>query len=382
MFVTRSALFTALLSLSSVAAAESDTGIEDPAAVGSEAPVARDNANGPGNKAESTAKTEEAEVQIKPGVLPTIAAVVPGLLLHGAGHYAAGDKKTALKLLKWQALGVGLGVVSAAFLRYSGGSRYGNELSIPMAVSGAGLIINTFIADVYGSAGGSRILGYKEPGSQAASLSYAYIHDPQFSYRHFSRVSARFVHQSFRIEPLLWTALDDDNQRARLPVRYRFLSNRSGEYLEATSAFTYHHFGSESFSTYLGEASLGARVEMRRLGESLRGSFTTMSVGAGYQTTAYGVDGVSSDSIGLLLGHFGYGFYLPRAGEIETYYEHRRDTFTAGSSPSSRNGSGFLGHFGVRMRQPLSKRFVLQAQAEIGSAYLLTGGLEVQWGQN
>lgn len=332
------------------------------------------------NDADAGSDTEEAS-EISPGVLPTLASIFPGVLVHGSGHYVGGDKKAAVQLLKWQAIGLSLAAASGLYLRLSGGSRYGNELSIPMLVTGSGLMINTFVADVFGSAGGGNDNHFKTPPRQAAALGYAYIEDPSFSYRHFSRASARFSYGPLRTEPLLWTALDDDNQRARLPVTYQLLGNAQGEGLEATTAFTYHHFGSEDFSTYVGELSVGGRVEMRRLGESLRGSFTTMSVGLGIQVTSFDVQGIGSDTHALLLGHFGYGFYLPKSGELESYYEHRRDTFTAGTSPGDRNGSGFLGHFGLRLRQPIHHRFAIRAQAEIGSAYLLTGGLEVQWGK-
>ncbi len=331
--------------------------------------------------AESEGASARDESKLSPGVLPTLAAIIPGILVHGSGHYVGGDKKAAVQLLKWQAIGLSLAAASALYLRLSGGSRYGNELSIPILVSGTGLMINTFVADIYGSAGGGNDNHFTKPANQAASLGYAYIYDPQFSYRHFTRTAARIEIDRVRAEPLLWAAVDDNNQRARLPVTYRILGNEVGENLEATTAFTYHHFGSEDFSTYVGELSLGGRADMRRLGESLRGSFATMSVGLGLQVTSFDVEGVGSDSYALLLGHFGYGFYLPRSGELEAYYEHRRDTFTAGISPGSRNGSGFLGHFGLKLRQPINSRFATFAKAEIGSAYLVSSGLEVQWGQ-
>src|SRR5690606_2068360 len=157
--------------------------------------------------------------------------------------------------------------------------------------------------------------------------------------------SARFSVAKARLSPVLWTALDADNQRARLPLHYTLRGNSRGEAIEIASALTYHRFGDEDFSNLAAEVSLAARFEMQRLGKSLQGSFSSVSVGGGVQRTHYGIDGVASDIGALLLGHFGYGFYLPEGGELEAYYEHRRDGFTAGLSPSERNGSGFLGHF-------------------------------------
>lgn len=323
----------------------------------------------------------ELEPVPEPSALATLAAVVPGIAVHGLGHYVAGDKVTAYRLLGWQALGLGLASASGLALGLSGGSRYGNELTIPVLVTGSGLIINTFVADIYGTASGGSNLHYHPRPAQAASLGYGYVRDPLFDYRHFAVTTGTLSLGATRVQPSLWIALDADNQRARLPLAHRILENTRGEYLEFETALTFHDFGDDDFATLVAEISLGVRLDMRRLGRSLRGSFSTASVGGGVQRTSYELDDIGSDTGALMLGHFGYGFYLPRSGELTAYYEHRRDTFTSGISPSSRNGSGFLGHVGLRLHQPITKRFALRAQGELGSAYLLTTGLEVRMGK-
>ncbi len=120
------------------------------------------------------------------------------------------------------------------------------------------------------------------------------------------------------------------------------------------------------------------RLDAKSFGTSLSGSYATLHLGYALHLTGYDVAGAEADTIGPLLARFGYGLYLPRGGTIEGYYGHRRDGYSAGLSPSSRNGSGFLGHFGVAVRQPLSDRFALAAGTEIGAAWVSTVGLEIR----
>lgn len=50
----------------------------------------------------------------EPGLLPAAAALLPGLVLHGAGHWLAGDRATAWRLLAAQGTGLGLLAVGGA----------------------------------------------------------------------------------------------------------------------------------------------------------------------------------------------------------------------------------------------------------------------------
>ncbi len=319
-----------------------------------------------------------ADQEERKRALPTAAAIVPGLLLHGSGHYVAGDKKTAYRLMALQGIGLGLMIVSGAALGLSGGSRYGNEITIPTLVTGTGLFINTGLADLYGSASDGRQSRFRAPPNMAASLGYAYVDDPQFSYGHFSVAEAEFHVGPWSSTPSLWVALDANNQRARLPLHYRFLDNGRGDFFAVNPALTYHHYGDDGFDCMVAEVSLGMRANLSRIGPSLTGSFVTMSAGWGLHRTTYDLPMTSADTIGILLGHFGYGLYLPKGGELEAYYKHRRDGFVAGASPSSRNGSGFLGHFGIALRQPITEHFALRLRTEIGASWLTTAGLEVR----
>ncbi len=322
------------------------------------------------------APAKQSEKQSEPSALATVAAIVPGLLLHGAGHYVAGEKKTAKKLLLWEGIGIGLMAVSAATIGFSGASRYGNEVTIPLLIAGSGIFLNTAFADIYGSATGGRESRYQAPVPMTVSLGYGYVYDPQFSYANFSIAAARVQRGQVVMAPSIWVAIDADNQRSRLPLAYRFADNGVGDFLQAESAMTYHRYGDDNFSHFIGEVSVSGRADLERLGASLAGSFITARIGYALHRTNYDVPNVPADTIALLLGRNSYGLYLPRGGEIEGYYEHRRDGYSAGLSPSSRNGSGFLGHFGLALRQPIHDHLALAFQTEIGAAWVSTLSVE------
>ncbi len=336
----------------------------------------------PDRKATAEDAGTELEVQASeestPRALSTVAAVIPGLVIHGFGHYVAGDKDTAWRLFAWQGVGLGIMIASGATIGLTGASRYGNELTIPALVTGTGIFLNTAYADIYGSATGGRASTYAPRPTLSATVGYGYVDDPQFDYTHFSVVSGLYVRDALRVAPSLWTALDADNQRARLPIRYRQIDNKAGDFLQGQVAATYHRYGDDGFACTIGELSVGGRLNSSHLGASLAGSYTTATVGYALHRTSYDV--APADTIGLLLVRFGYGLYLPKNGEIEGYYQHRRDGFAAGLSPSPGNGSGFLGHFGLALRQPVSDRFAISLRSEIGSAWVATGGIEIRTG--
>src|SRR5262245_11756703 len=78
------------------------------------------------------------------------AAVVPGVVLHGAGHFAAGDTRSGLRLLAIGGAGAGLAAGSVAGLAITGASRH---FAIPLVLStitGAGFFMLTALADLYG----------------------------------------------------------------------------------------------------------------------------------------------------------------------------------------------------------------------------------------
>lgn len=314
------------------------------------------------------------------------AAIVPGVLVHGSGHFVAGNTSTAYSLLAMEGLGVGLAGGSLAILAATGASRRFVGPLIATTVTGAGLLLVSVLADLYGVIAPEE--GWGSPPRRVpwveTQVGFRYVYDPTFSYRTFLTQSVDVRLGDFRLMPSGWFALDDANARVRMLGAYRIKGPRPGDsadardgsFLDAETAVTHHRYGSDGFSITTWEASLNGRLDMDRLFPSLRGSFAEAGWGAAVE--AYRYFELTTEGNTILLARFGYGVYLGRApdpsGEVMFYYDHRHDDFAAGLKMFGL-GSGVAGHFGLRGVLYLDDTWGALFDAQVGSAYL--GGISL-----
>jgi len=310
------------------------------------------------------------------------AAVVPGLLVHGSGHFVAGDAQTGRRLLLLEGLGFGTLAVGFIPIVASGASRRLVGPAAALTIGGVGVFVITALADLYGvlaPLGGTGASSRTLP-SLETELGYRYVYDPVFSYRDFIVYGIDARHGHWRVHPSAWFALDDSNSRVRALFSYRWVGpmpdatpSTDGSYIDVASALTRHAYLTDGFVTLTGELSVEGRLDMQRVSPSLKGSFAEMGVGWALQDYRYQVKGASNDVGELLLARFGYGIYIgwpgaPR-GEVMMYYDHRHDGFAAGLKIPGL-GSGVAGHFGLEGHAYLSDHWGVAAEAVAGSAYV------------
>jgi hypothetical protein len=111
------------------------------------------------------------------------------------------------------------------------------------------------------------------------------VYDPQFDYRNFAVMRLDARRGSFRIAPEAWGAMDADNQRAGLDAAFRLVGARpggratDGSFLDLQVGATYHRFGSDDLSIVTTEFLFPGRLDLRRVGPSLAGSFVSFDLG-------------------------------------------------------------------------------------------------------
>lgn len=336
----------------------------------------------------AAAATPEPDAAKATGSVGSVgASIIPGVLVHGAGLWVAGDRRTAHRLLVVEGVGLSLAGIGGAALAVSGGSRRLSTLTIPLIVSGSGLFVLGWLADIYGSAsGGRREAGARRRAALELELGAIALHDPVFDYGAFTSAAATARIGRWRLSPELLVSVDDDNQRLRGEVAYAIAPPGPGDgsRLEVVGGSRFHRYGGDDFTAFTIEAMVSGRLDLSRVGESLSGSFTTLGAGLGLEVIDYAVAGASTDVSDMLLGRFGFGVYLggPASlarGEIELYYDHRRDDLVGGLSPGQR-GSGFAGYFGAALDLDLGGRWGLAGRGEIGSAALIAAALRYRFG--
>ncbi|EYF05807.1 hypothetical protein [Chondromyces apiculatus] len=315
---------------------------------------------------------------------------VPGLLVHGSGHFVAGHSATGWKLLAMEGVGA-TGVVGGfALLAATGASRRLVAPITSVIVAGAGLFLVSGLADIYGVVapeGGWGSAPTTVPWVET-QLGLRYVYDPVFSYRVFTTVGADLRLGGFRLNPSGWFALDDANRRLRLVGGYRFFGPRTrgnkvrmmngkpdGSFVEAEAALTHTRYGTERFEVLTGELTVNGRLDLGHVAPTLQGSFAELGGGLAVESYAYER---STEGTDLLLMRTGFGVYLghegyPR-GEAQVYYDHRHDGY-AGGLKMVGLGSGVPGHFGAEGRMYLSPQWGLLFDAQVGSAFL--GGVSV-----
>lgn len=308
------------------------------------------------------------------------AAVVPGIVIHGAGHYVLGDKRTAGLLLGAEAVGVGVTAAGALALGVSGASRYLAAPLIAGVAGGVGLFAISGLADLYGTLapeGGTGSPALTAPVVTAAFRGRA-IRDPLQPYSSLFGPALDVRWRAFRLSPSAWFADVGENRRLRATFAYRFLgprpdaAARDGSFVDLVFGATHHHFGDGGFTMRSGEAAIAARLDLGRVAPRLAGSFTDGHAGVAMASYAYRASPSTDRDEVLLLG-FGFGIYVGRApapwGEIRAYYDHRRDDY-AGGILTRGLSSGPAGHFGAQATFFPHPRWGLSVEGQMGSAYI------------
>lgn len=328
---------------------------------------------------------------------PPAVAVVPGVFVHGAGHWAAGDHDTARTLLVLEGIGAGSTLGGIIVLALSGASKRLVAPAALLMIGGVGLFSTTWFADVYGSATGGARGEDVATGSPLTvlpaietSLGYRYVYDPTFAYRSFVTTSLDARFGSIRLRPEGWFSTSHANERLRLLGAFRLSGPRptsfdgrtittppiDGSFVDVETSVTRHAYPPERFTISSFEVGLGGRLDLRRIGRSLRGSFVDGGVGYGVANNTYALEGAPSEVTDQLLARFGFGVYVghPRPGgvygETSIFYDHRHDGY-AGGLKMSGLGSGVPGSFGARGLVWLGDDVGVSADAQAGSAVVL-----------
>lgn len=322
-----------------------------------------------------------------PDALGTGAALVPGVLVGGAGHYVAGERDTA-KTLFWLKTG-GLGVLAASGLALgaSGASRRVAPWAMPLIGAGFGSFVFSTIFDVYGTAtGGTAGRAERRLPDLSLSVSWRAVDDPQFTYGHLTDLSAtgRLGRWGLSLDGTL--ALDADNWRVRPRAAWRWFGDTAdrtdGSFLDLYGRVGWQRYGEEGFAVLTPEAGLFGRLDLAHVGSTLRGAFVEGALGWAWEFNDYDLPGASlgEDVFDLLIMRAGFGLYLGRGGgEIQVFYDHRRDTY-AGGLTGNGIAAGFFGYAGLEAAVALNDRWRVLGHAALGSARIAGLGLEHRFG--
>ncbi|HVK75840.1 MAG TPA: hypothetical protein VM734_21060 [Kofleriaceae bacterium] len=330
-------------------------------------------------RAEEAAPADPA-VEVTPGrrALAITAALVPGVIVHGAGSWVAGERTTARRLASAQLAGLALAVAGGLPVGLSGGAAQ-TMPGLALILPGGGLLVTTWLADIYAAAGGERLGGRPAPPARLeAALGYTFVRDADLPIAHLAAGEATVRVGRAAAQLAAWAG--DGAWRARLAAGARLYGPRpdapaaDATAIDVEAGFAHEDRDVSSYAVRSGELIARGRYDLVRLAAPLAGSFATLGLGLGVEQVRYATG--AADTGGLVAGRFGWGVYLGAgAGEVELYYEHRRDTLAGGLTPRL-PFNGFFGHVGAAA-SGWRGAWGLAAGLEIGSAYVAT--LALRW---
>jgi hypothetical protein len=332
--------------------------------------------------------------------VPAAAAIVPGLVLHGSGHFAAGDRPTAYRLLKYEAIGLGALLLGGTVLALTGASRRTIEPTILTTAAGGGLLATSWLADLYGVLAPDG--GAGEPllilPAVEAYLGARAVDNPTVPGQFFAGPAFDVRLGRWRLSPSGWWAIDGHSQsRLAGTVAFRVSGPRAaagtpvadGSYFDLAAGVVHHRFSEDAhgvgavvlpgaaFDMTTFDVRAEGRLDLRRIAPSLAGSFVEGAAGVGMGAYHYSVAG-TTEANSLLVARFAFGFDIghraDRWAETRIYYDHRHDGF-AGGLKMPGLGSGVLGHFGLEATAFFSRAWGVRAEAQAGAAWV--GGLGV-----
>lgn len=305
------------------------------------------------------------------------AAIFPGAIVHGSGHWILGDRRTAKRLLVMEGMGLGLAALGGIPLGITGGA--GETLpGLALLVPAAGFLLTSFASDVWGAAGGEGIAGtLAPPPALDVSAGWTFVGDPRVPFAHLATADATGWLGPAQLRLSGWYG--DGTWQTHAAAGLRVYGPRPGAPHGDTSAVDIMVAAAEERRTdqglriATGEAGVLARLDLARIGPSLRGTFATMGLGFGAERIRYTAND-TADTSGLFTGRIGWGFVLgdlrTRALETELYYEHRRDTL-AGGLTLHIPFNGFIGYVGA-VTTAWHGRLGASARVEVGSAYVVS----------
>lgn len=388
------------LALASLGAAPSDT----PAA----APDARASLPSAAELAPpNTARTATAPADAAPPLLrspwPELAAVFPGVLVHGFGTWLQGRRKTSERLLMLEGASLLALALGGVVIYETGAARDLAGPAMLTIATGVGTFGSSLLANLYAT--WAPPAGWGEPQRRlprlVSALGYTYVADALLGDHHFmtARVDGRFGAWHVGVD----AAISPSPGREQLAARagFRWLGPRAtrqlasdGSYLEPRLGVVSERFDRYGFATRGIEAAIEGRLDSARWLPDVHGAFFQAAVGLARHWTEFDVPGTNvTEPSDQLLVRSGFGLYIGArsieaspalagvlpGGEVEIYYDHRRDGLAGGIKTLGPN-SGFAGHVGLRAEYYPSTAWGVNASIERGSTWVLGSAVSFRTG--
>ena len=341
-------------------------------------------ASAQGARAEPEPESEPPAREVSRGrrALAVGAAIVPGVVVRGAGSWVVGERRAARRLFGVAAVGAALAVAGGAVVALSGGAPESLP-AVPLLLVGTGLVVPTWFADIWVAAGGARLDGRPRAiAPWSLELGTWWLRDP-FRQRGLARAAATV--DAGRLGFGAGALVDAQGAASTFDgeARWRFLGAAptgapiaDGSRLFVRAGLRRHRDAVDDVTLVTGEAELVGRLDLRHLDRALDNTFVEATAGVGVERAAY--PNGEHDLSSVMLGRFSGGVYLGARGEATIFYDHRRDSLAGGLA--AYRASGFFGSVGGAVDVRVAGPWAVRASLEVGNAWVTAFALRYYGG--
>jgi hypothetical protein len=227
-----------------------------------------------------------------------VLAVGPGFLLHGFGHYYAGDKETALTLFLAEIVGLGLIVGAFALDEFTHGSGSTGGLRLGLTHAGAALFFGSWGADILGTfkgAGAFDPLSWRTEGT-SMGLAYRFTDNPLTPFKHHTVARFSFDSGSFYLSPELDLEASLGLWQVELDTGMRWRFANPHNHLVLGARVRRHAVRRYGYASLASAAYLGGQLDLGEVVRGMRGFYV-------FNRTGYGVVGHQfGDQVGTAPG--------------------------------------------------------------------------------
>jgi hypothetical protein len=298
--------------------------------------------------------------------------LVPGLLLHGSGHFVLGERQDAYRLLAMEGVGL-LGVVAGlGLLAAVGGSEKFAAVYVPLTVSGAGLFAASFLADVAGAAHGRR--PWPEPTVLAGlrvRAGYVGLFASKHSFEHLGELGVQWQIRRLVLEATAMLHPQGDFSAYRGLVGWR-LGPWSDDPVTRLTFFAElgrQDFSSEGFSMTTFRAFGELRWNLGNFVSTMKNAWLLGRLGWGFDSFDFAGTSADDDGLPFLVADVGFGLMASQRVEMELAYRHRKGELPGGMALLD-GLAGFAGMLELRGRVALSPRWSLLPGVKLGTGVM------------
>ena len=312
------------------------------------------------------------------------AAVLPGLLLHGSGHFVLGEPEAARNLLATQGIGVASFVAGFALLAGTGAANQLAPLYVIPTIGGLGAISVSWLGDLAGSIHGSEgwpASGWRPEAGLSLSAGYDGLFASKLDFQHGMSLRLDWRGERLRLSPWgSWHPQGSSHAAAGVLLALQLARPRPETVtaLDLILGVAHQRFPGDDFHVTTGEVYLEGRADLGFLARSLRNAWALARVGWGIDAYGYeGADALISDGLPLLVIDIGMGLQpFERAG-FELVYRHRKNELPGGMMLSS-GLAGFIGMLQLDGRIALADGWALLPSVRLGTGVRTTLAVEAR----